>query len=61
MNDLIWLGALAGLVLLTLGFVRLCDRAWGEPPCRCRSFSPGSPLWACFFTSWPCSSGPSAS
>jgi len=27
MNDLIWLGALAGLVLLTLGFVRLCDRA----------------------------------
>jgi len=27
MNDLIWLGALAGLVLLTLGFVRLCDQA----------------------------------
>jgi len=27
MNDLIWLGALAGLFLLTLACVRLCDQA----------------------------------
>jgi len=27
MNDLIWLGVLAGLVLLTLAFPRLCDEA----------------------------------
>jgi len=26
-NDLIWLGLLAGLLVLTLGYVRLCDRA----------------------------------
>jgi hypothetical protein len=27
MNDLIWLGVLAGLFLLTLACVRLCDQA----------------------------------
>jgi len=27
MADLLWLGVLAGLFLLTLAFVRLCDRA----------------------------------
>jgi len=27
MTDLLWLGALAGLFLLTLAYVRLCDRA----------------------------------
>jgi len=27
MNDLIWLGACAGLFVLTLALVRLCDRA----------------------------------
>ena len=27
MNDLMWLGALAGIVLLTLAYVRLCGSA----------------------------------
>jgi len=27
MNDLIWLGVLAGLFLLTLAYTRLCDQA----------------------------------
>jgi hypothetical protein len=27
MTDLLWLGALAGLVALTLAYVRLCDEA----------------------------------
>lgn len=30
MNDLLWLGALAGLFLLTVGFVRLCDGQSGD-------------------------------
>jgi hypothetical protein len=27
MNDIIWLGVLAGLVLLTFAYMRLCDQA----------------------------------
>jgi len=27
MSDLVWLGVLAGLFLLTLAYVRLCDEA----------------------------------
>ncbi|WP_267134681.1 hypothetical protein [Sphingomonas sp. So64.6b] len=27
MTDILWLGALAGLVALTLAYVRLCDEA----------------------------------
>jgi len=27
MNDLLWIGLLAALLVLTLGYVRLCDRA----------------------------------
>jgi hypothetical protein len=27
MNDILWLGVLAGLVLLTFAYIRLCDQA----------------------------------
>jgi len=34
MTDILWLGALAGLFLLTLAWCRLCDEAWAHdaPP-----------------------------
>jgi len=61
MHDIVWIALLLGLLAVTLGYVRLCDNAWGLTIWPSTSGWRRSPRLAFSSISWPCSCGPSAS
>jgi len=61
MHDTLWVGLFLVLLIGSLAYAGLCDRAWGSRRWTSTSGSPPSPRSAFSSTSSPCSCGPSGS
>jgi len=60
MQDMLWIGLILLLLVASLGYAALCERAWGAASWPSTSGSPGSPPSPFSFIWSPCLRGPNA-